>query len=80
MTGGRDFCLAAPGVRAAGLDFRLMKWLSVKPKHLGLAGLVMLAGGLVLLPWWRHHSYIRDFYDYGLVIAGVGRIAGGERP
>lgn len=50
---------------------------SIKPKHLGLA---LLAGGLVLLPWWRHHSFIRDFYDYGLVIAGVGRIAGGERP
>lgn len=57
-----------------------MKWLSAKPKHLGLAGLALLAGGLALLPWWRHHSYIRDFYDYGLVIAGVGRIAGGERP
>jgi hypothetical protein len=49
-------------------------------QRLGLAGLAILAGGLVLLPWWRHHAFIRDFYDYGLVIAGVGRIAGGERP
>lgn len=34
----------------------------------------------VLLPWWRNHAYLRDFYDYGLVMAGVGRIDAGERP
>jgi len=42
----------------------------------GLAGLLVV----VLLPWWRHHAYIRDLYDYGLVIAGVGRLEAGERP
>lgn len=39
-----------------------------------VATLVMLA------PWWRHHRYLRDFYDYGLVMAAVGRIEAGERP
>lgn len=42
----------------------------------GLAVLLVV----VLLPWWRHHAYIRDLYDYGLVIAGVGRLEAGERP
>lgn len=43
---------------------------------------LLLAVGmlLALLPWWRNHGYLRDFYDYGLVMSGVGRIAGGERP
>ncbi len=40
-----------------------------------LAGLV-----IALLPWWRNHDYLRDFYDYGLVIAAVGRIDQGELP
>lgn len=57
-----------------------MKWSGDKLPRRGAAGLAILAGGLVLLPWWRHHAYLRDFYDYGLVIAGVGRIADGERP
>ncbi len=35
---------------------------------------------LALAPWWRNHTYLRDFYDYGLVMAGVGRIGAGERP
>lgn len=33
-----------------------------------------------LAPWWRNHAFLRDFYDYGLVIAGVGRIEAGEYP
>lgn len=45
---------------------------------------MLLFGGTValaaLLPWWRNHAYLRDFYDYGLVIAGVGRIDAGEHP
>jgi hypothetical protein len=35
---------------------------------------------LCLLPWWKQRGYLRDFYDYGLVMAGVGRISAGERP
>lgn len=35
---------------------------------------------LALAPWWRNHRYLRDFYDYGLVMAGNARITGGERP
>jgi hypothetical protein len=42
--------------------------------------LVLPALALSLAPWWRHHHYLRDFYDYGLVMSGVGRIAAGERP
>ena len=34
---------------------------------------------LALLPWWRNHKFLTDFYDYGLVISGVGRVAAGER-
>ncbi|WP_069962156.1 hypothetical protein [Lacunisphaera limnophila] len=45
------------------------------------AALLGAAAALVLLgPWWKHHGYLRDFYDYGLVMAGVGRIDAGERP
>lgn len=32
------------------------------------------------LPWWRNHGFIRDFMDYGLVMAGAGRIGDGEAP
>ncbi len=32
------------------------------------------------LPWWRNHGIIRDFMDYGLVMAGAGRIGDGEAP
>lgn len=32
------------------------------------------------LPWWRNHGFIRDFMDYGLVMAGAGRIGNGEAP
>ena len=33
-----------------------------------------------LLPWWRNHSYLRDLYDYGLVITANGHMERGERP
>ena len=42
-----------------------------------LAAVVVLAA---LLPWWRNHSYLRDLYDYGLVIAANGHFNLGERP
>ncbi|MEJ1971487.1 MAG: hypothetical protein WDM96_02930 [Lacunisphaera sp.] len=32
------------------------------------------------LPWWRNHGYLRDLYDYGLVIAANGHLNLGERP
>lgn len=35
---------------------------------------------IALLPWWRNHGYLRDFYDYGLVIAALGRLGAGEMP
>jgi hypothetical protein len=35
---------------------------------------------VTLAPWWRQHGSLRDFFDYGLVMSGVGRIAAGERP
>lgn len=35
---------------------------------------------LVLIPWLRNHAYLRDFYDYGMVISGTARIAAGEQP
>ncbi len=33
-----------------------------------------------LLPWWHNRHYQRDLYDYGVTMAGVGRVMGGERP
>lgn len=35
---------------------------------------------VALVPWWRNHDRLRDFYDYGTYAAAVGRIAAGERP
>lgn len=34
---------------------------------------------LAALPWIRNHDYIRDFMDYGLVVAAIGRIDAGEQ-
>ncbi len=57
------------------------------PASAGAAWRVAAAGGLsallllaLLLPWWRNHSLLRDFCDYGLVIAGAGRMQLGEHP
>jgi hypothetical protein len=43
------------------------------------AGLVVVLVA-ALLPWWRHHTYLRDFYDYGLVMASNARLAEGQKP
>ncbi len=51
-----------------------------RPVNRRLAGLTVLLVLLALLPWWRNHTYLNDLYDYGLVMAGVGRIDAGERP
>jgi hypothetical protein len=37
-------------------------------------------GAVVLLPWWRNHDILRDFCDYGLVMAAVGRMSSGDHP
>lgn len=40
-----------------------------------------LATALVALaPWWRNHTYLRDFFDYGVMIKAAGRINNGESP
>ena len=49
--------------------FPFILWLSI-------AVFVVVA----LLPWWRNHGYLRDLYDYGLVIAANGHLNLGERP
>lgn len=43
----------------------------------------MLAAAVLLValaPWWRNHTHLRSFFDYGLVIGGAGRIEAGQRP
>ncbi len=45
---------------------------------LRLLALVLLVSSIV--PWLKNHRYIRDFMDYGLVMAGSGRIGDGEAP
>lgn len=51
-------------------------------RPLRLAAVLFAAGGVVLalLPWWRNRTLLLDFFDYGLVMAAVGRIASGDRP
>jgi hypothetical protein len=45
-----------------------------------ISGFIVLGVIGALLPWWRNHGYLRDFYDYGLVIAALGRMGAGEVP
>lgn len=42
--------------------------------------LVAIVAVLTLAPWWRNHTHLRSFFDYGLVIGGAGRIEAGQRP
>lgn len=35
---------------------------------------------LALAPWWRNREFLREYLDYGIMMAGVGRIAEGQRP
>lgn len=39
-----------------------------------------LALFVLLLPWWRNHTLLIDFCDYGLVMAAAGRMNLGEHP
>jgi len=61
-------------VRMAGM--RLLGQFSRSLLPLLLAGGVLLA----LLPWWRNHGYLRDFYDYGLFIKVNARLDAGQKP
>lgn len=47
-----------------------------------LLGGVLLLGVVVagLAPWWRNRTYLRSFFDYGVVMGGVGRINDGQHP
>jgi len=50
------------------------------PRRIAVTVGLITTVGLMLLPWVRNHSYLRDFYDYGLVIAGLGLIEQGQHP
>src|ERR1044071_9082089 len=52
---------------------------SRSPRILWWCGLVVVVG-LALMPWWRNHGYLRDLFDYGLVMAANGHLDRGERP
>lgn len=43
-------------------------------------GVLVIVVGLSFLPWWRNQGYLRDLYDYGLVITANGHLERGERP
>lgn len=45
-----------------------------------LLTLTALAVVVALMPWCRNHRYLRDFMDYGLVMAAGARIDAGEHP
>ena len=45
-----------------------------------LLGSMIVMVVVALLPWWRNHAYLRDTYDYGLVLAANGHLDLGERP
>ncbi len=47
---------------------------------IGLGLLVIVALTTALLPWSRNRTYLRDFEDYGLVIAAAARLEAGQRP
>ncbi|MBI3887088.1 MAG: hypothetical protein HY302_15380 [Opitutae bacterium] len=49
-------------------------------RRLALGFLCLALSVVALLPWWRNHAYLRDFYDYGLFINVNARIAEGQRP
>lgn len=42
--------------------------------------LCLVMSYIALLPWWRNHARLRDFYDYGLFINVNARLAEGQRP
>ena len=51
------------------------------PNNRGLFWLLTAVSALIaLLPWWRNHNYLRDFYDYGLFINVNARLLAGQHP
>ncbi len=52
---------------------------NLRRKVLFLVGAVV-GLAFLLVPWWRNHALLIDFYDYGLVMAASLRIQLGERP
>lgn len=53
--------------------------LSPRQRYLSLLG-VVAAAMLLLLPWWRNHAVLVDFYDYGIVMSAASRLSLGEHP
>ncbi len=47
---------------------------------LGGALASVLVLGAALAPWLKNRAYLRDFEDYGLVIAAAARMEAGQRP
>lgn len=43
-------------------------------------GLLLLALLTALLPWYRNRGYVRDFFDYGVIIGATGRMEQGQKP
>ncbi len=85
------FAFGWPGLAATGNSLPVRRTHSafngenqMQPTWLIRRGPMLFFGATVALaalaPWWRNHAFLRDFYDYGLVIAGVGRIEAGEYP
>lgn len=48
-----------------------------KPPVIALIAVLIVCA---LAPWFRNHGYLRDLYDYGLVIAANGHLNRGELP
>jgi len=38
----------------------------------------LVTAALALAPWWKNHEYIRDFFDYGMMMVAAGRINAGQ--
>ncbi len=41
---------------------------------------IFLVVAVSLLPWWRNRAYLRDTFDYGVLMAAAGRVEAGQRP
>ncbi len=50
------------------------------PRKIVFPLLLVVLAVISFLPWWRNHEYLRDLYDYGLVITANGHMERGERP
>lgn len=49
-------------------------------KYWPIAGAGLGLAIVLVLPWWRNHRVLVDFFDYGLVMSAVGRMQLGDRP